>query len=394
MTQTPPRATTPAEIRENLFFDPSRVTDPQLVALLLGKGTRRKSSDKPPKSWSCVEIGEQLFKQAGGRLSDLVTAIRRDGIALQEYGIGKKLGARLIATMELAYRWRRGFRKGGKAEIRSGVDMDLEQLIFERQGKLSDGELLVPLIGRAGNDTGRLLEFFKSPQALVESLKFDTFTAKRKDSRARMTLPEADVELKLAEFGRLLAGLELVRRHRVQAMVESRKLSTGASGLSLRDLVTLLDTERRLDLPLRGTLIEILRSHPDLARAFGNLDTLAAEAGAESYEEAVEVHQMFEELRQRKEWSDPAEVVGPQVRFGKLLSVAEAKIARASRPPNRVLEVKELLEAAQRTAIEQPVGSFVDALLELGITDEGAREAFEEARRLYFLRKREGWAAT
>ncbi len=54
------------------------------------------------------------------------------------------------------------------------------------------------------------------------------------------------------------------------------------------------------------------------------------------------------------------------------------------RQPKRVMKVREFLLAAQRTAIEPPVGAFVDALLELEITDEGAREAIDEAKRLYF----------
>ncbi len=377
---------TVAEIRDIVFVDPSRVTAPQLVALLLGRGTRSKKGDGSAKSWTAVELGEELYGQAGGRLSDFVAAIREGGIDLRDYGIGEKLGGRLITTMELAYRWRRGFRKGGNAEIRSEIDTDLPKLIFERREELSEGELLVPLLMRfgGGEEMKRLLEYCGSPRALVESLEYDSFTAIRKKGRVRMTIPEAGLELRLSQVGWLFAGLELVRRYRLQAKVEGRKLSKSASGLSMGDLVKLLDAERHLDRPLRESLIELLRSHPDLERDFGTLENLAGEAGVDSYEEAVEVHQMFEELRRHKKWSDPAEVVGPQVPFRNLLSVAEAKIAAASRPPKRVIEVREILLAAQRAAFEAPVGAFVDALLELGITDEGAREAIDEAKRRYF----------
>ncbi len=377
---------TVAEIRDIVFVDPSRVTDPQLVALLLGRGTRGKKADGSAKSWSAVEIGEELCGQAGGRLSDLVAAIREDGIYLKDYGIGQKLGARLIAAMELAFRWRRGFRKGGNAEIRSDIDADLLKLIFERREELSEGELLVLVLERfgRGEETKRLLEYCGSPRALVESLEYDSFTEMRKDTRLRMTIPETDLELRPGQLGWLFAGLELMRRYRLQAKVEGRELSKSASGLSMGDLVKLLDAERHLDRPLRESLIELLRSHPDLERDFGTLKSLAAEAGVDSYEEAVEVHQMFEELLRRRKWSDPAEVVGPQVPFSKLLGVAEAKIAAASQQPKRVMKVREFLLAAQRTAIEPPVGAFVDALLELEITDEGAREAIDEAKRLYF----------
>ncbi len=93
---------------------------------------------------------------------------------------------------------------------------------------------------------------------------------------------------------------------------------------------------------------------------------------------------MLGELERRKTWSDPADVVGPKVPFAKLLSIAETKIAQATRPPKRLLQVQELLLRAQREATAKPATSFVETLRKLGITDEGAQQALEDARRGYF----------
>lgn len=392
MKKTTTPSTAPADVRGLLFDDPSRVTDAQLVALLLGKGSGRRRRGQPALTWTCLELGEAIYRDAGGELSGLVHALRRDAIDWRDFGIGEKLGARLIAAAELAHRWRRGLRRGGDASIRS--DVDVQRAVFEHHKGVSEGELLTLLLERygRGEDTVRLLECCTSPQALIDSLEFDSFTKTKVGSVSRMTIADTGLELTTAQLGWLFSGLELARRYRAQATLEQRQISAGASGLSALDLVTLLDTERRLDRPLRETLIGILRTHPEVARDFEDLDRLAAEAGVESHDEAVEAHRMFEELLRREGWSDPAEVVGPGVPFTRLLTIAEAKIGGGAGPPERLREVHELLLAAQREATAEPVASFVEVLLELGITDEGADAAFEEARRRYFERPAAGEA--
>lgn len=68
---TKPSAT-PAQIREVLAADPSRVSDAELVALVVGIGTRCQSRGRRHRSWSSVALGEELYAAAGGRLPDLV----------------------------------------------------------------------------------------------------------------------------------------------------------------------------------------------------------------------------------------------------------------------------------------------------------------------------------
>ena len=158
--------------------------------------------------------------------------------------------------------------------------------------------------------------------------------------------------------------------------------STDSSACST-ELVSLLDPDCPLDRESRSSILRVLRSHPELEADFARLDALCADAGTDNLEQAVELHRMFEALITRRNWSSPEEVLGGRVSYGSLLSVAERRIERAAEPPARILEIKTLLETAERKAAAQPVAAFVEALFELGISDTGMRHALEEAKSGY-----------
>lgn len=385
----PAEPTTPAALRDRLFADPARLSDPQLVSLIVGKGTQRKRRGQPTKRWSFPEIGEALCARGGGGCVELVEAVVKDAIDLADYGLGPTLGTRLRAVIELARRWRRGFARGGNAEIRSDPDHrgpDLQE-VLQSHGKVSEGELVMLVIDEnvwRHENTDALLGAFERPREVMESVAFDAFVTVRREGRTLFSLPETELKLTASELGRLLSAVELARRYRSRAKVERRKPVRGPSGLSALDLVKILDPRKRLEDPLRERLARLVRTHPEVAEDFRALDELAADVGVESPEEAVEVGEKLETLTRTKKWSDPAEVLGPPVPFAKLLALAEARLDREEKPHPRLEDVRDRLLAAQREAIRKPVESFVEALRELHVTDEGAQQALEDARRGYF----------
>ncbi|MCP3957439.1 MAG: hypothetical protein GY719_06270 [bacterium] len=388
--QLQPKLTSPKAIREALFADPSQVTDPQLLALFLGKGTTSRRRGEPKRTWTTIQLAEGLLKEAGGRLAHLVLSVHGNTIDLKKFGLGTTLGSRLIAAMELAHRWRRGFHRGGNTRIRSGFGPEILEKLFERKVRGTEGELVAIVLGdhwRDHDKTNRLLAAYASPRKLFQSLTPDAFEVAPADSSSQVRHRASGVELEYSACSRLLTAVEMARRHRQRAKAERSGANLAALGLSSPDLSSLVDPESPLDEALRRSLIEVLRSRPGRAEEVAVLDRLAAEAQTESYEKAVELHRMFEALRRSRKWNHPREVLGEPVAYPALLSIAEARIARGDKPVGRMRNVKKLLEKAEREASSGAIEAFVEALLEQGLSEAGADRAFSEARQRYFERR-------
>ena len=203
-------AKTPTQIQDVLLKAPESITDTQLLVLVLGRGTTRHGKGQVRKTGAIFELASALLAEAGGRLEHLVAAARRADFDRRHFGLGKTLGSRLIATLELAHRWR---------------------------------------------------------------------------------------------------------------------------------------------------------------------------------EQAIKLHLMFEALCENREWAHPAQVLGEPVAYRGLLSIAETRIERVARPPDRTLQVNELLKAAELAATRAPATEFAETLLDLGISDCGLEDAIQEVRRLFETRK-------
>ena len=67
-----------------------------------------------------------------------------------------------------------------------------------------------------------------------------------------------------------------------------------------------------------------------------------------------------------------------------LLSIAEARIKRGAKPRGRFRKIKQLLETAEGAVAREPIEVFVAVLLDLGLSESGAKRAFKEARQRYF----------
>lgn len=370
-----PKLNRPMEIRRLLCDDPLRVTDAQLLALLLATGgTRRATAGLPKKRWSAVELAEELHATAGG-LVDLVRQVLGETIDPRHFGLGPLNGGRLVATAVLAQRWHRGFDGDGNRGVRFACLEDLSEQVFLRQvDDVTEGELIAVLCGRHLPDVvsvDHLFESFGGPRQLIEGLTSEHFEA---FARTGLACFHKDLTARY----RLLAGLELARRYRAQARLRP---GLGASlGLESVDLIRLLDPRNPLERGLRRRLIEALRTHPDLKEDFARLDALARDAGVEDYERAVELHEMFEALLSCGEWAEPGEVLSARAPYRQLLAIARARIARATEPPARLLKVEALLERAQQAVAARPVAQFVEALVELGVCESGLEWALAEAR--------------
>lgn len=158
------------------------------------------------------------------------------------------------------------------------------------------------------------------------------------------------------------------------------------------DLLTLLDSTRPISDAERSGLLAMLRTHPRLEDEFARLEALAGEIGAETLQEAAELHQMFDNLC-RSEWHRPAEILGSRVPYAQLLAIAEAQLAEAS-PDNgskprevlsasRISKVIELLAQAEQEAAARPVTECFAALKQLRISKAGIRRAITAGRCRY-----------
>ncbi len=166
-------AATPFPIRDVLFDDPTRVTDAQLLVLLLGTGTTRRGKGQVKKIWSAIELAKDLLAESGGRLEHLVASARRADFDLRHFGLGRILGSRLLAAMELAHRWRRGFKRGGKSAIRTSDNDDLARRILKRKARLTEGELVAVLLAQSWvwqRKVGSLLAAYRSPGDMMKAL--------------------------------------------------------------------------------------------------------------------------------------------------------------------------------------------------------------------------------
>ncbi len=366
--------TKPSEIRDVLLENPAEIKDVQLLVLLLGTGTARHGRGRTRKTWTAIELATDLMAGVGGRLEHLVDAVRRQDFDLHHFGLGKMLGGRLIAAMELAHRWRRGFRNGGRRTIRGYPQFDLMELILERRANLRETELIaiaMTRFHRRQREVGAILKNYTSPAALIRSLTPQVLTAN--------LYPDLDIQ----ERDRLYAAVELARRHRAREGTERFELKPGDFGLSSRYLLKLLSPGSPLDLAKRRSLLDKARSNPNMASDFVTLKRLLRDARAEDYWQAIALHVKFEALRQNREWDHPAEVLGDTVPYAALLAIAEAKMVRSGRQATRVLRVKELLEVAEQAAASGPVAECVEALRETGLSEAGMERALVEARRGY-----------
>ncbi len=384
MTARPDHAaTTPTEIREALFDETVRVTDAQLLVLVLGMGTTRHGKGQVKKTWSAIGLANDLLATAGGRLEHLVASARRFDFDFQRFGLGKTLGSRLVAAMELAHRWRSGFQRGGSPDIRSSQDDDLAQRIWQRQVPLTEGELVAVLLTRSWvwqSKAGTFLAPYPKLEDMMENLTPSVFEARRDAG----TWPCSDSDFE--STCRVLATIELARRHRARLGLERPVLKPGSFGLSSPYLLKLLNPDSPLDRPMRQSLLVNVRSNPRMAADFAKLDRLAIDAGTADYQQAIKHHVMFEALCTNREWTHPAEVLGEPVPYRALLSIAEARIDRADGRPARSLGVKDLLQAAELAASRPPLIAFVSALVELGVSESGLERTFDEARRRYSRR--------
>ena len=375
---------TPAEIRVRMLVDLDQIQNHELLALVLTTGSQRgRRGDLPRMSWSCVELAETLMAEAGGTLSDLVRKVRDEELDLSMVGIGRSIGAHLIACVELADRWHRGFGGPGDGHLREDDRSELMERVYRRQGRVSEGRLLSVLLGVTYPDAENarcLLDAFGSPAELMTSLTLTGFETLRKHARPHMRLAGTRCDLDLVVGCRLVAGVELARRYKAEAGTRPPRIDVGALGLSSPELLRLLDPGSSIDQEERESLIRVLHSHPALADDFARLDALARDAGSASYAEAIGLHQMFEELRKRRKWTTPADVLGDRVPYRGLLAIAAARIERSKTPPTRLLRLRDRLRQAEEEAMEQPLAAFVDSLVALEISESGARRALEAAR--------------
>ncbi len=384
-------STTPETIRHVLWSDPTRLNDPQLVALLLGSGTTRRSG-RVVESWSAFSLAEALYREAGGQLVAFVEAVCSDALDLASFGVGQSIGARLVSGVELADRWCRGrFEK--EPDRVDLVGKVLQARIVKERESVSSLELLAQLVGRTRPDIGtakRLLEAFGGPRELLGSFSKTRFEEFSMRSCLYLRLRGSDVELEFASFCRLLAAVHLARRYHARVeFLPPERVSVKTLGLASHELVRLLDPGCPLDSAERESLLGVLRSHPELAPDFAKLDELQLDAGTESCDRALSLHRQFEALLRQRGWTDPAEVLGGPIPYDSLLAIADARIARAKRPPKRILEVKELLERSEVHAAAQPVADCLSAMLALGISVSGAERLLEAAKISYAHRLEE-----
>ena len=382
-----PRLSTPAEIRELLSKAPARLSEAQLLALVLGRGSRNAAGEPGERHHlTAVTLAEALCGAAGGRWAELVRRGLSGAIDWQRFGVGESLGGPLVATMELAQRWQHGFADGGDGRIRCAALRGLREAVFLRQEPATEGELVGLLLERSAEPeatAAALLQAFAGPQELVRSMSLERFAPAWQEGRRVLRLRGTEVDLEPVECCRLLAAIELVRRYPGQAVFHDFGQGEAAPGEGALDLLRLLDPASPLDGAQRSGLIEALRSHPRFTGAFSRLEELARDAGTESLAHAAELHRMFAALCRVRHWQHPAEVLGGRVPYAALLAIAEARIARTAEPPARLVEVRELLAAAEQQAAVPPMAAFVEALQDLRLSAAGLEKVLSGARSRY-----------
>ena len=376
-------ATTPSEIRDALLDESVRLSDVQLLALVLGMGTTRHGKGRVKKTWGTFELASDLLNEAGGRLEHLVSSVRRADFDFGHYGLGKTLGSRLLAAMELAHRWRHGFVRKGSLKGRRDREIELNQRVLERDDELTKRELMAVVWNRFQTGQEEALAMLAAYPKVEEGVRaLATISLRRVRCDGAWAYSWSGFRNGEAAC-RLLAAVELARRHRARAGFEQGSLKPGSFGLRSRYLIKLLDPESPVDRPRRLRLLERARANPRMVADFARLDRMASDAGTGDHQQAIKLHAMLEALRTEHTWTHPAEVLGEPVPYRALLSVAGAEIDREASPSPRILKVQELLETAELAATRKPVGELTRALLDLEISELGLEKALGEARRLF-----------
>ncbi|MEM7582867.1 MAG: hypothetical protein AAF560_05760 [Acidobacteriota bacterium] len=386
----PEAFTTPAQIRGLMAADLQMTSDTQLLCVMLGTGgSTVPEPGQRPKTRSAFALANALV-EATGSFDDLLREVRSGSLQFTGYKPECSPWHRLRADMELIERWRRGFTAGGDATVRALDWATLCGELTDLRGA-SEAELIAFTIGARHPDpvNGKLLmDYFGSPQALFEQFSLVTFQAFRSHYRSGKDQQFLKLPRPSACF-RLLAAIELAERHRRRMVSRlaplgpsQRELLSKRLGLRSAELTRLLAPESPLDAEQRDSLLEVLRSHPDLAPDFERLDRLVADAQTPDVWQAIELHHQFETLLEDPSWSDPRALLGERVPFRGLLAIAEARLARTEdESSGELARVKERLEAAERQALAQPVAAFVGALAELCLSPAGVEAAVSEASR-------------
>ena len=383
MNVAPP--TTPQEVRDLMRTDLSLATDAHLVAMILAKGCHVRRGARAAQQTGCVELGEVVLEVMGGDWPRLVEHVAAETVDLYAFSFSLPMGARLMASVEVSLRARRGFRGCAGRAIRGGAAKALLKNIQERRGKPTVAELVAVILGNAEpkeQQAAKLLEILDDRRRLID-MTFADFESFRIRSRMHLRLIGTDVEIDLDSACRLLAAIELARRYRLERGPKLPALAPGTFGLKSPLLAELLDPESEAPAALRAATLDALRSHPEMASDFAKLDRLAKDAGTEDLPQAVRLGLMFELLRQDTEGRRPAEILGESAPFDALLALAETRIERAPSPPKRMMEIKQRLARSARQLPGKPIDRFAEALAELELPPAIADEAFEEARRRY-----------
>jgi hypothetical protein len=156
--------------------------------------------------------------------------------------------------------------------------------------------------------------------------------------------------------------------------------------LSLEDLARIV-CEGDVEGGLQERLTHLLRTDPRFVEHFEELETMAAEAGAEDLWDGYDRHQEFDRLLAVPVWDDPAEVLNPrgelfyQVNYRKLLAIAEARLARAE-DPAPIRDVRDRLLKAEKVPAQQAVFVVAEALQHL--SQQTADKVVAEVRSTYW----------
>ncbi len=376
---------TSQEIRDLMRTDLSLVTDQDLIALVLARGSEYPSGAQGlKKTWTAAELAAELYAAAGENLAQFVENLAISYTSLKRFGIRESpIGARLIAAVELTFRWNLGFTDGVDSTMRPDPAGMLQKTVL-RGRETSEAELIAVVLGDKNPDresARRLLEEFGSPQDLMTSLALDVLESSRKEGTVFMRLEKTGAEIEEGSLSRLFAAVQLAHHYSLQSTLTPVRLEPGALGFESDELVQLLNPRSSLDLEVRRRTVESLRSDPRLARDFAKLDQLAREAQVSNDQYAVWLSLMFEKLCERRTWVDPSQVIGRFIPYDSLLAIANARIERSSAPPSRFLEVRDLLSQAAQDALAGPVDSFVKALMKLRLPSVFVERAIEEVRR-------------